>query len=280
MTTPATTLTVSCIQISSVPELAENLKTAEGLIRQAKEQGAEMVILPENVGCMARERKVKLSQAYPEPEHPAVLKFAALARELKLWIVGGSLSVMPPENASDKMANRSLVFNPFGAIVGRYDKIHLYDATPKPGEIYRESGEIIPGDKAVLVDTPWGKLGLSICYDVRFPHLYRTLAQAGAVMLSVPAAFTQTTGKVHWHVLLRARAIETGCFVFAPAQTGTHDGGRKTYGHSLIISPWGDVLADGEDKVGIITAKIDLNKVAEARKAIPALKHDRSFDIE
>lgn len=274
-----TTLTVSCIQINSVPDLAENLKAAEGLIRQAKEQGAEMVLLPENVGCMARERKVKLSQAFPETEHPAVLKFAALARELKLWIVAGSIAVTVPEIA-DKMANRSLVFNPFGAIVGRYDKIHLYDATPKPGEIYRESGEIIPGNKAVLVETPWGKLGLTVCYDVRFAHLYRALAKAGAVMLSIPAAFTQTTGKVHWHVLLRARAIETGCFVFAPAQTGVHDGGRKTYGHSLIVSPWGEILADGEEAVGVITTTIDLNRVAEARKAIPALKHDRDFDLE
>lgn len=275
-----TSLTVSCIQLSSVPDLAENLKTAERLVRLAKEQGAEMVILPENTGCMAREKKVKLSQAFVETEHAAVSRFAALARELKLWIIAGSLSVLPNEKATDKMANRSLVFNPFGAIVGRYDKIHLYDATPKPGEIYRESGEIIPGDKAVLVDTPWGKLGLSVCYDVRFPHLYRMLAKAGAVMLSVPAAFTQTTGKVHWHILLQARAIETGCFVFAPAQTGTHDGGRRTYGHSLIISPWGEIIADAGEEVGLITAKIDLNKVAEARKAIPALKHDRSFAIE
>ncbi|MBY0427914.1 MAG: carbon-nitrogen hydrolase family protein [Alphaproteobacteria bacterium] len=274
-----TQLTVSCIQMNSVQGLAENLISAEGLIRQAKEEGAEMVLLPENIGCMARERKVKLSQASPETEHPAVIKFAALARELKLWIVAGSIAVTVPE-IPDKMANRSLVFNPFGAIVGRYDKIHLYDATPKPGEIYRESGEITPGNKAVLVETPWGKLGLSVCYDVRFAHLYRALAKAGAVMLSVPAAFTQTTGKVHWHVLLRARAIETGCFVFAPAQTGTHDGGRRTYGHSLIVSPWGEILADGEEAVGVVTTTINLNKVAEARKAIPALKHDRSFDVE
>lgn len=274
-----TTLTVSCIQLNSVPDLTENLNAAEGLIRLAKEQGAEMVVLPENLGCMARERKVKLAQAFIESEHPAVARFGALARELKLWIVAGSIAVAVPETP-DKMYNRSLVFNPFGAIVGRYDKIHLYDATPKPGEIYRESGEIIPGDKAVVVDTPWGLLGLSVCYDVRFPHLYRALAKAGAVMLSVPAAFTETTGKVHWHVLLRARAIETGCFVFASAQTGAHDGGRRTYGHSLIVSPWGEIIADGEDAIGVVTATIDLNKVAEARKAIPALKHDRPFELE
>ncbi len=271
------TLTISCIQLNSVPSLAENLKIAEGLIRRAKEDGAEMVVLPENLGCMARERKVKLSQAHSETEHPAVVLFAALARELKIWIVSGSLSIT---KTNDKMANRSLVFNPFGAIVGRYDKIHLYDATPKPGEIYRESGEIVPGNKAVLVETPWGKMGLTICYDVRFPHLYRDLAKAGAVMFTVPAAFTQTTGKAHWHTLLQARAIETGCFVFAAAQTGTHDGGRRTYGHSLIISPWGEILADGGEEVGVITATIQLNKVAEARKAIPALKHDRDFELE
>ncbi len=275
--TTQTSLTISCIQLNSVPHLTENLKTAEGLIRKAKEDGAEMVVLPENVGCMARERKVKLAQAYTETEHPAVTLFASLARELKIWIVSGSLSIT---KTADKMANRSLMFNPFGAIVGRYDKIHLYDATPKPGEIYRESGEIVPGNKAVLVETPWGKIGLTICYDVRFPHLYRDLAKAGAVMLTVPAAFTETSGKAHWHTLLRARAIETGCFVFAAAQTGTHDGGRRTYGHSLIISPWGEILADGGEEVGIITVTIDLKKVAEARKAIPALKHDRDYETE
>jgi deaminated glutathione amidase len=236
-------------------------------------------VLPENLGCMARERKVKLAQAYPESDHPAVARFGALARELKLWIVSGSLSITIPDK-TDKMANRCLVFNSFGAIVGRYDKIHLYDATPKPGEIYRESGEIIPGDKAVCVETPWGKLGLTICYDVRFPHLYRALAKEGAVIITVPAAFTETTGKAHWHTLLRARAIETGCFVFASAQTGIHDGGRKTYGHSLIISPWGEIIADGDEAVGVVTATIELDKVAQARKAIPSLKHDREFGFE
>ncbi len=274
-----TSLTVSCIQMNSVPNLAENLDSAEGFIRQASAQGAQMALFPENVGCMARDRKTKLLHSYPESEHPAVTRFATLARELKLWIVAGSLSISCLES-SDKMFNRSLVFNSFGAMVGRYDKIHLYDAMPKPGEMYRESGDFIPGDKAVWVDTPWGGLGLSICYDVRFPHLYRALAKAGAVMLSVPAAFTQTTGKAHWHVLLRARAIETGCFVFAPAQTGAHDGGRRTYGHSLIVSPWGDIIADAEETTGIVTATIDLNRVAEARKAIPALKHDRDFALE
>lgn len=276
-----TTLTVSCVQMCSTPVLSENLQTAEALIRLAKEQGAEMVVLPENIGCMARDRKTKMAQCFPEADHPAVAKFGALAREMKLWIVSGSLSVTPPEQVSpDKMYNRSLVFNPFGAIVGRYDKIHLYDATPKPGEIYRESAEFVAGDTAVLVDTPCGMMGLTICYDVRFPHLYRGLAKAGAVMITVPAAFTHTSGKAHWHTLLRARAIETGCYIFAPAQTGTHDGGRRTYGHSLIISPWGEIIADAKEDIGVITATIDISKVADARKAIPSLKHDRNFSFE
>jgi predicted amidohydrolase len=176
------------------------------------------------------------------------------------------------------MYNRSLVFNPLGAIVGRYDKIHLYDADPKPGESYRESDDIMPGEKAVIVDTPWCKLGLTICYDVRFAHLYRALAKAGAAIITVPSAFTVPTGTAHWHVMLRARAIETGCYILAPAQTGTHDSGRKTYGHSLIVNPWGEVVADAGDQPGIITAKLDLSKVDEARKALMQLQHDREYE--
>jgi deaminated glutathione amidase len=267
-------VTVSCIQTNAAPLLRDNLKNVTALIRDAKKQGAELVVLPENVGCMARTLKTKLAQAAAEENHEGVHCFSAIAKELGLWIVGGSLSI---HAANDKMTNRSLVFRPDGTLAARYDKIHLYDADPKAGETYRESHEIIAGDTAVITDTPWGKLGLTICYDLRFPHLYRALAQAGAVMITVPAAFTQTTGEAHWHVLLRARAIETGCYILAAAQTGEHEGNRKTYGHSVIISPWGDIIADAGVDVGIITTTINLEKVADARNAIPALLHDKDF---
>lgn len=270
----SSTLTVSCIQTNSAPRLEENLIAVEKQLHAVKAKGAQLAVLPENVLCMARRLPDKLAQAFPEAGHPGVARLAALSRELGLWLVGGSVSIRQPDG---KMANRSLLFTPEGGIAARYDKIHLYDADPKPGETYRESAEIAPGEKAVLAETPWGGLGLTICYDVRFPHLYRGLAQRGAVMLTVPAAFTETTGKVHWHTLLRARAIENGCFVFAAAQTGEHEGGRRTYGHSLIIAPWGEVLADAGTETGDITVTIDLAKVAEARRAIPSLQHDRPF---
>ena len=272
-----TRLTISCIQTNIGPVLTDNLTTIEGLIRKAKAQGAEMVVLPENADCMVHDRAKKRAQSFPEDDNPSVNLYRKLANELSVWIICGSIAVPAVE---DKCANRCLVFRPDGSIAGRYDKIHLYDAVPKPGEVYRESELFVPGDKAVLVETPWGKLGLSICYDVRFPHLYRALAKAGAVMLSVPAAFTETSGKAHWHTLLRARAIETGCFVFAAAQTGTHDGGRRTFGHSLIIAPWCEIIADGGEAVGVITATIDLDKVTEARNAIASLQHDRTFTLE
>jgi predicted amidohydrolase len=270
-----TKVTVACIQMQSGPDIAPNLARAGQLIHEAKKQGAELIVLPENATAMVRERQARVARAFPESEHEAVKFFAAQAREEGIWLVAGSLSIrMTP----DKMANRCLVFNPLGAIMGRYDKIHLYDADPKPGESYRESADIQPGKQAVLVETPWAKLGLTICYDLRFASLFRRLAKAGASIITVPSAFTVPTGEAHWHVLLRARAIETGCYILAPAQTGTHDSGRKTYGHSLIISPWGEILKDAGEGEGIITATLDLARVAEARKAIMSLQHDREFE--
>ena len=176
-----------------------------------------------------------------------------------------------------RVVNRSLLVDPSGAITARYDKLHLFDVDVGDGQAYKESATVEPGERAVLAATPWGLAGLSICYDLRFAYLYRALAQAGAGMLTVPAAFTYATGKAHWHVLARARAIETGSFVLAPNQCGTHAEGRKTWGHSLIVNPWGEILADGGEEVGIVTATIDLDQVTEARRKIPALKHDRSF---
>jgi predicted amidohydrolase len=189
-------------------------------------------------------------------------------------------SIHPPASPQ-KDWNCSLLLDDKGEIAAQYDKIHLFDVTLKGGETYRESDRMEAGDTAVLATTPWGKLGMTICYDVRFPHLYRTLAKAGADFLSVPSAFTFTTGSAHWHSLLRARAIENGCYVIAPAQCGTHPGGRRTFGHSLIVDPWGAVIAEGsEDKPGVISAVIDTGKIAEAREMIPSLQHDREFHLQ
>jgi predicted amidohydrolase len=191
------------------------------------------------------------------------------------WIIVDIITVTCGQK---RLANRSLLFNPSGQIVARYDKIHMFDANVAENESYSESANFRGGNRAVVASVPWGKLGMTICYDVRFPHLYRTLAKAGADIITVPSAFTVTTGKLHWHILLRARAIETGCFVVAPAQCGTHDGGRRTYGHSLIIAPSGEIMAEAADKPEIITAELNLAKVTEARHKLPSLKHDREFE--
>lgn len=268
------TLRASCIQLNASPDVGANLAIIEARLRAAKEAGAALAVLPENAVCMAFKRSARLAAAFPENEHPALPRFAAFARELGLWLVAGSVAI---KSEGGKFTNRCYVFAPDGGIAARYDKIHLYDADPKPGERYRESDDCLSGNRAVLVETPFAPLGLTICYDLRFPHLYRDLAKAGAKIITVPAAFTRTTGMAHWHVLLRARAIETGCFILAAAQTGTHDGGRQTYGHSLIISPWGEVLADAGEVEGVITATLDLGRVDEARAALPALGHDRGY---
>jgi predicted amidohydrolase len=211
----------------------------------------------------------------------ALVAFQALAVELRALLLVGSLVVWSdaPADADGrrKLANRSFLIDADGAIVADYDKIHLFDVDLGGGEVYRESSSYAPGNKVVMADTPWGKLGMTICYDMRFPHLYHRLAQDGADFISVPSAFTRPTGRAHWHVLLRSRAIETGCYVFAPAQCGDHAGGRKTYGHSMIIDPWGEVLADGGEEPGFVVADIEPAKVAEAREKMPSLHHDRAF---
>lgn len=273
MTHPAS-LAVACVQVTAGTDLMANLATAGDLVRQARAAGAELIALPENVSMIVHGRKQILANARPEDSHPGVPFFADLARETGATLLVGSLSVKLSE---EQAANRCFLFGPDGAILARYDKIHMFDVDLAGGESYRESATFRPGDRAVVAPTPWGGLGLSICYDVRFAYLYRALAQAGARILTVPAAFTRQTGRAHWHVLLRARAIETGCFVIAPAQTGVHDQGRETYGHSLIVSPWGEVLADAGEEVGIVTATLDLAAVDKARQAVPALRHDRPF---
>jgi predicted amidohydrolase len=225
---------------------------------------------------MEPKRALRLEKARSEADHPMLAAFRELARETGAWLLLGS-AVVRRGDGDDRLANRSFLVAPNGEITARYDKIHMFDVELAGGESYRESNAFRPGDKAVLAELPWGVLGMTVCYDLRFPQLYRALAQAGADFLSIPSAFTVPTGRAHWHVLMRARAIETGCFVFAPAQWGEHAEGRKTYGHSLIVAPWGEILAEAPDGVGFVTAEIDRAKVADARRSVPSLSHDRSF---
>jgi predicted amidohydrolase len=267
-------LKAACVQVTAGRELAPNIETALRLGREARAKGAEFIVFPENVTMIEPVGAEAVKKALPESEHPAIPAFRSLARETGAWILGGSLSI---RTGGAKYANRSMLFDASGNIVARYDKLHLFDVDLAGGERYRESERIVTGDRAVLAPTPWGLLGMTICYDVRFPQLYRALAKAGAAMFTVPAAFTEQTGRAHWHILNRARAIECGAFVVAAAQCGTHAQGRRTFGHSLIIDPWGEVLAEGGENEGVIVAEIDLAKSAEARRRIPSLQHDRVF---
>lgn len=271
--------TAACLQLNSSAVIAENIATVTALARQAALQGARFITTPEVTSIVTRLKEdVIRASTFAQDEDPAVAAFRALAAELQVWLLIGSI---PVRVADTKVANRCFLFGPKGQIAASYDKIHMFDVDLPNGERYRESKSFVPGQKAVLYDLPWGRLGLSICYDLRFSHLYRTLAKAGADFLTIPAAFTKTTGEAHWHILLRARAIETGCFVLAPAQTGTHSGdGRKTYGHSLIIAPWGEILADAGEDVGFILAEIDPERVAKARAQVPALTHDVTYELD
>lgn len=270
-------LRAACVQITSAAEIEPNVEASSALVREAHAQGAEFVTMPEVVNlCEMRPGQADL-KAQPEASEPALAAYRELAAELGIWLLAGSLAVKLEDDP--RMANRSFLIDPTGAVAARYDKIHMFDVDLAGGESYRESKKFRPGERAVVAPTPWGPLGMTICYDMRFAYLYRTLAQAGARILTVPAAFTRPTGRAHWHTLLRARAIETGCFVIAPAQCGDHEDGRKTYGHSLIISPWGEVLAEAGETPGVIVADLDLAKVDEARSMVPALIHDRDFAL-
>jgi predicted amidohydrolase len=266
--------TVACVQVNASNDMDANIKTVSQFVRDAAAKGAELVLLPENVVMMESGRTNTLAKAHAEAGHPALAAFVDLAKELKIWLHCGSLAITQ-ENG--KLANRTFMLNPEGKRVATYDKIHMFDVNLGGGEQYNESATFNAGADAVVVDLPWGKLGLTICYDVRFAQLYRKLAQAGADFLTIPAAFTQTTGEAHWHVLLRARAIETGCYVFAPAQTGSHAGNRQTFGHALIVDPWGRVLRDAGKDPGVIMAKIDPGVVAETRAKVPSLSLNARF---
>ncbi len=269
-------LKVACVQMTSGPVTADNLKQAGDLIRKAAAQGAQLIATPENTCHMRFPAAEKLKSSPDEKSNTAIPYFAEMAKALGVWILAGSLSV---KVSDQQVANRSFLFSDQGETVAAYDKIHMFDVDLPTGETHRESAIVRPGEKAVLADTPWGKIGMTVCYDMRFPHLYRELAKHGAFLLTVPSAFTVPTGQAHWETLLRARAIECGAFVMAPAQCGTHEGGRRTYGHSLIIDPWGKILAEGDDEPGVILADLDLEAGAKVRSAIPSLKHDKDFTL-
>ena len=274
--------TASCIQFTSARDYDPNIRVVSDLVRRARDGGADLVLTPENTGLTEPIGKLRRAKARDESNHPVLAALRDVARETGVWLLIGSLAVdvsgepgIPKDET--RLANRSYLIDPSGAVVAHYDKIHMFDVDLAGGESYRESNAFRPGGRTVLVDTPWGVLGMTVCYDLRFPQLYRTLAQAGADFLTIPSAFTIPTGKAHWQVLMRARAIENGCFVFAPAQWGEHAEGRRTYGHSLIVDPWGEVLADAGEGVGIVSARIDVEAIAKARRMVPSLGHDRPF---
>jgi predicted amidohydrolase len=261
------------VQLTSGHEPADNVAAASALVREARAAGADLIMTPEVTNMMGR-RRLMLETARPEAEDLSVAAFRDLAAETGAWLLIGSVVLRA---SAETLANRSLLIDPAGRIAARYDKIHMFDVEIPDGQSYRESKAYRAGAEAVMVELPWGRLGMTVCYDLRFPHLYRALAKAGAQFLTIPSAFTRFTGEAHWHVLLRARAVEIGCFVFAPAQCGVHEGGRETYGHSLIVAPWGEVLTDGGEEPGVALTEIDPARVETARDMIPALGHDRDF---
>ena len=273
-----TLLRAACIQMRSTTEIASNIADAQRLISEAAEQGATFIATPEMTNLLDIRPGQARSKITFEAEDECLKALSGLAQKLGVTLLIGSLAVGLKDD--DRFANRSFLIGPDGSILGRYDKIHMFDVNVGDGQSYRESKAYRAGASAVLAEAPFGKVGMTICYDVRFPHLYRRLGQAGAEMITIPAAFTRVTGEAHWHVLVRARAIETGCFVLAPAQGGRHEDGRETFGHALIISPWGEVLAEADgDAPGYIIADLDLGQVKEARARIPALHNDQDFSL-
>jgi deaminated glutathione amidase len=277
----STSFTAACLQFTAGPDPEPNLRVVSDLMRRARDTGTDFIMTPEASNFIESGRR-RREKARREAEDPFLAGIRAVAREMQAWLLIGSLVIDPAgepgaEPGETRLANRSFLIDAGGAIVARYDKIHMFDIDLPGGESYRESNAYRPGDGTVVVETPWGRLGMSVCYDLRFPQLYRALAQAGADFLAVPSVFTVPTGSAHWHALLRARAIENGCFVFAPAQWGEHTAGRRSYGHSLIVDPWGEVLAEASEGVGIISARIEAARIVEVRRMVPSLQHDRRF---
>ena len=255
-------------------DLAANLESVTSMAREAAAGGAQLVLTPEYSLMMDGSGRVMRERALDAAGAPALPELQALARELSVWMLVGSLTL---KTEGDRIANRSYLIDSDGETVATYDKIHMFDVTLPDGKVIRESSAYCPGDRAVVAETPWGKLGLTVCYDLRFPQLYRALARAGAIYLTIPSSFQRATGKVHWHTLIKARAIENACFVFAPAMCGEHPGNRTTYGHSLVVDPWGEVLADGGDAPGVVYADVDPARVEKVRGMLPCLEHDRQF---
>jgi predicted amidohydrolase len=268
--------TAALIQLRSGLLPQTNIDTATRLMREAKDAGADYVLTPEMTNILEVKRERLFAAISPEENDAGLAAFRELARKLRMFLHIGSLAI---KLSGEKAANRSFLIDREGEIIARYDKIHMFDVDLAGGESYRESTTYRPGDIAVIADLPWGKLGLTICYDLRFPALYRALAHAGCAFFSIPSAFTKQTGEAHWHVLTRARAIENGAFVLAAAQGGRHENGRETFGHSLVIDPWGRVLCEGGTEPGVVLAKIDPAEAAAARAKIPSLEHGRRFEL-
>lgn len=272
---------VGLLQLNSSDDPAANLAVTVGMISEAAQQGATFVLTPEVTNCVSANRAWQTDVLRPEDEDETLAALRRQAADLGVWVLIGSLAVKTSD-PDERFANRSFLLSPKGDIVAWYDKIHMFDVQVSETETYRESAGYRPGTRAVVADTDFASIGMTICYDVRFPYLYRKLAQAGAMILTVPSAFSPVTGAAHWHTLLRARAIETGCYVLAPAQTGSHlasqGRSRNTYGHSLIVAPWGEVVADGGKEPGVIVADLDLSKIQTARSKVPSFSADQMFE--
>ena len=272
------TLPIALIQTRTPASPAAAFAHVEPLIREAAAGGAKLILTPEASNFLIKDPAARAAVLTTDDADAVAVGLRDLARELGVWLLIGSAIVRSGQEGDDRAANRSLLIDDKGAVVATYDKLHVYDVDLPTGERWRESAAIRPGDGAVVADTPWGWLGLTICYDIRFPQLYRALAKAGAAMISVPAAFTVPTGEAHWETLLRARAIETGCWILAPAQAGTHEDGRRTWGRSTVVGPWGEVVAKlDHDEPGVLFATLDFEAVTRARNAVPQLTHDREF---
>ena len=272
---------VGLVQLTVSDDPAANLPVTVANIREAAAKGADFVLTPELTNGLSSSRAHQRSVFRHEEEDETLAALRDEAKSAGIWLLVGSLGLLT-HDADGRFANRSFLIAPDGRIVARYDKIHMFDVNVSATEVYRESEGYRPGTKAVVAETPFAKVGMTVCYDVRFPALYRRLAQGGAQIITVPAAFNHITGAAHWETLLRARAIETGCFVLAPAQTGFHPEtngkGRKTHGHSLAIAPWGEILADAGTEPGVTLVDLDLGEVEKARGRVPSLSHDRDFD--
>ena len=273
-----TTVPIALIQTRTPTGPAGAFAHIEPLIRQAAADGAKLILTPEGTNFLIQDRERRAAVLQTQDRDQAVRQLRDLARALGVWLLIGSAIVKSGHEGDDRAGNRSLLIDDQGDVAATYDKLHVFDVDLPTGERWRESAAVRPGDDAVVADTPWGRMGLTICYDVRFPQLYRALAKAGAAMIAVPAAFTVPTGEAHWETLLRARAIETGAWVLAPAQGGAHEDGRRTWGRSTVVAPWGEVVAKlDHDAPGVLLATLDLEAVGRARRAVPQLSHDREF---